>query len=248
MITPKGDTERQAFLRDESIEEAEDEANSYITRILSVLTPKSKLVDVGCGTAHIIGKLAKRYESALFIGLDLSKAMINLAKNNMSGLTNIELIQGDGLELPFQSSEFDVAINRLADYSPREVHRILKRGGYFFEYGLGPDADREIVEFFPDRYKEENFFLPKDLANWKEEVSRGISKFGFCDIKIEDYKSKDYYKNKEEIMDLIEMVPLVKNFDRENDNKKLDDFVDRYNEREGIGITWHFYILRAKKL
>jgi len=75
--------------------------------------------------------------------------MINLAKNNTSDLTNMELIQGDGLELPFQGSEFDVVINRLADYSPREVHRILKRGGYFFEYALGPDADREIVEFFP---------------------------------------------------------------------------------------------------
>jgi len=59
MITPRGDTERQAFLRDKSIKEAEDEANSYITRILSVLTPKSKLVDIGCGTAHIIERLAK---------------------------------------------------------------------------------------------------------------------------------------------------------------------------------------------
>lgn len=248
MITPKGDTERQAFLRDKSIKEAEDEANIYITRILSVLTPKSKLVDIGCGTAHIIERLAKRCENILFVGIDVSPAMINLAKNNTQGLTNIELVQGDGLELSFQNSEFNIVINRLADYSPREVHRILKRGGYFFEYGLGPDADREIVEFFPDRYEEENFFLPKDPANWREEVSGGISKFGFCDIKIEDYKSKDYYRNKEEIMDLIEMVPLVKNFDRENDSKKLDDFVDRYNNREGIGITWHFYILRARKL
>lgn len=171
MITPKGDTERQAFLRDKSIKEAEDEASIYITRILSVLTPKSKLVDVGCGTAHIIERLAKRCENALFVGLDVSQAMINLAKNNTQGLTNVQLVQGDGLELPFQSSEFDVAINRLADYSPREVHRILKRGGYFFEYGLGPDADREIKEFFPDRYEEENFFYPKTLLIGRKKLA-----------------------------------------------------------------------------
>lgn len=44
------------------------------------------------------------------------------------------------------------------------------------------------------------------------------------------------------------MVPLVKNFDRVKDNIKLEEFVDRYNEKEGIGITWHFYILVARKL
>ena len=248
MVTSKGDTEKQAFLRDKLIKGAKDEANIYITNIFSVLKPKSKLVDIGCGTAHIIKELARQYKNASFVGLDISKAMINLAKNNTQELTNIKLVQADGLELPFQSSEFDVVINRLADYSPKEVYRILKKGGYFFEYGLGPDADREIAEFFPDRYEEENFFLPKDPANWKKEVVEEISTFGFCDIKIEDHKSKDYYKNKEEIMDLIEMVPLVKNFDRVKDNIKLEEFVDRYNEKEGIGITWHFYILVARKL
>jgi len=33
---PKGDTERQTFLRDKLIKEAENEANIYIGKILSV--------------------------------------------------------------------------------------------------------------------------------------------------------------------------------------------------------------------
>lgn len=248
MIKQKGDTERQTFLRDQSIKEAENEANIYIGKILSVLKPKSKIIDIGCGTAHIIEKLARKYRNTLFIGLDISEEMISSAKNNTKELTNIELIQGDGLELPFISSELDIVINRLADYSPGEVYRILKEGGYFFVYGLGPDADREIVEFFPDRYEEENFFLPEDPANWKNEVIEKVSKYGFCNIVIEDYKSKDYYKDKEEIMDLIEMVPLLKDFDREKDSKNVNEFVEKYREKKGIGITWHYYILKARKL
>jgi ubiquinone/menaquinone biosynthesis C-methylase UbiE len=248
VIKQKGDTERQTFLRDQSIKDAQDEPKIYISKILSVLKPKIKLVDIGCGTAHIIERLAKRYENALFIGLDISKEMINSAKSNIQGLTNIELIQGDGLELPFISSELDIVINRLADYSPGEVYRILKEGGYFFVYGLGPDADREIVEFFPDRYEEENFFLPEDPANWKNEVTEKVTKYGFCNIVIEDYKSKDYYKDKEEIMDLIEMVPLLKDFDREKYSKNVNEFVEKYREKKGIGITWHYYILKARKL
>ena len=148
MTIPTGDTERQAILRDKLIKETENEANIYIGKILSVLKPKSKIIDIGCGTAHIIEKLARKYRNTLFIGLDISEEMISSAKNNTKELTNIELIQGNGLELAFISSELDIVINRLADYSPGEVYRILKEGGYFFVYGLGPDADREIVEFF----------------------------------------------------------------------------------------------------
>jgi len=248
MLTPRGDTERQAFLRDKSIKEVGDGANIYVTRILSVLIPQSKLLDVGCGTAHIIKRLAKRCKNILFIGLDISPAMMDMARDNIQGLTNVELVQGDGLELPFKGSEFDVVINRLADYSLSGVYRILKRSGYFFEYGLGPDADQEIKEFFPDRYEEENFFLPKDPVHWRKEVVEEVSKVGFDEVKIEDYRRKDHYRSKEEIMDLIEMVPLVKDFNREKDSLKVDDFIDRYRERNGIGITWHFYILRAQKL
>ena len=247
MIIPKGDTKKQAFLRDKLIKQGEDEANIYISKILSMLKPKSKLVDIGCGTAHIIEKLARRYENALYIGLDISEAMINLARNNTQGLINIELVQGDGLELPFQSSEFDIVINRLADYSLADVHRILKKGGYFIEYGLGPDSDREIVEFFPDRCEEESFFFPEDPNNWKKEVTEKINELAFCNIKIEDYKCKDYYKDKEEIMDLIEMVPLLKDFNREKDSEKINKLVKKYTEEQGIAITWHYYILEAMK-
>ena len=101
MAISKGDTERQAFLRDKLIKKAEDEADIYIGKIFSVLKPKLKIVDIGCGTAHIIEKLARKYRNTLFVGFDISEAMISSAKNNTKELTNIELIQGDGLELSF---------------------------------------------------------------------------------------------------------------------------------------------------
>jgi len=79
-------------------------------------------------------------------------------------------------------------------------------------------------------------------------VTEKINEFAFCNIKIEDYKSKDYYKEKEEIMDLIEMVPLLKDFNREKYSEKINELVEKYREEQGIGITWHYYILEARKL
>ena len=74
--------------------------------------------------------------------------MLKIAKLNTMRLPNVILVEGDGLKLPFLDCSFDVVITRLAEYSPQEVYRVSKKGGFFFEYGLGPEANKEIVEFF----------------------------------------------------------------------------------------------------
>ncbi|MEM3759647.1 MAG: hypothetical protein QXZ02_00885 [Candidatus Bathyarchaeia archaeon] len=64
---------------------------------------------------------------------------------------------------------------------------------------------------------------------------------------INDYKEKNYYQSIEELMNLIEMVPLVKNFDRVKDKKVVEKIAEKYRRKKGIGITWHYYILIAKR-
>jgi len=174
-----------------------------------------KLLDVSCGTAHIIENLAVQHKSAIFIGLDVSPAMLKIAKLNTMKLPIIILIEGDGLKLPFLDDSFDVVITRLAKYSPQEAYRVLKKGGFFFEYNLGPEANKEIIEFFFERIEKESFFIPNNFREWKEEVCGKVVDAGFSVESVEDYEEKEYYKSVEEPMNLIEMAPLVKNFNRE---------------------------------
>ena len=146
-----GDTEKQATLRDKAIRKSKKaRTNRYISSIGTFLKPGMKLLDVGCGTAHIIQELAKSKNSE-FIGLDLSAAMLKIARSNTGSLQNVSLVRADGYRLPFSDRSLDIVINRLAEYSAEEVCRILKTGGFFLEYGLGPDASREIAEFFQER-------------------------------------------------------------------------------------------------
>ena len=82
-MTPKGDTERQALLRDKAIKQnIERKKNPYTRTILSTLCPGMKLLDIGCGTGHIIQELASSLKGVLFFGLDISDAMIGIAKSN----------------------------------------------------------------------------------------------------------------------------------------------------------------------
>jgi len=247
-MNTKGDTGRQAILRDKMIKKGETKRDKYISKILSVLKPKMGLLDIGCGTAHIIQKLATHYKSAIFAGLDISPAMIKIASKNTMNLHNVMLVEGDGLKLPFPDHSFDIVITRLAEYSPGEVYRVLGERGYFFEYGLGPDANKEIVEFFPKRIEKENFFFPKNLGEWKGEVCKDIEDYDFVVYTIEDFKEDEYYQSEEDLMNLIEMVPLVRNFDRKKDKNRINGLAEKYKEKRGIKITWHYYIIEARRL
>ena len=245
-IMTRGDTKIQADLRDRMIKKETNMARTpYITKILSVFNQGMNLLDIGCGTGHIIQQLAV-YENSFVVGLDISSAMLEKAAANTRE-SSVRLIEGDGLNLPFGDCTFDVVITRLAEYSLEEAHRVLKSGGYFFEYGLGPESNKEIVEFFPDRIDEEAFFFPK-TDNWKKEVCEEIESAEFVVNSIEDYTEMEYYQSEEELTDLIEMVPLVRDFDRETDRKMIDELAKKYKKGNNIEITWHYHILEAQRL
>lgn len=253
-LTPapmSGDTERQAILRDKHIKKAggvDIEKNRYISKIFSILKPNTKLLDIGCGTGHIIQTLALNQKSVFFVGFDISSGMLRVAQGNTQDVSNVILVEGDGLKLPFSECSFDTVITRLAEYSPQEGYRILKKGGHFLEYGLGPEADKEIAEFFKDRIEQENFCLPKNLKEWKKEVCENIKDTGLVIDSIEDYKVAEYYQNEEELLDIIEMVPLVKDFDREIDRVIVENLAKKYRDDSGIKTTWHYYVLEARRL
>ncbi len=205
------------------------------------------VLDVGCGTGHIIQELGACVDGVGFVGLDVSSAMLEIANTNAVGLSNVDFVQGDGFRLPFDDCVFNVVITRLADYSVRVACRVLGRGGYFFEYGLGPEADKEIVEFFPERIERESFFFPENLVDWKREACEPVVKTGLVVSSVEDHKEVECYGGEDELMDLVEMVPLVRDFDRKKDRKKIKELAEKYGDEEGVKITWHHYIMVARK-
>lgn len=245
-MSHKGDTARQAALRDAVIGKSKKD-DAYIRKIQSVLSPGDTLLDIGCGTGHIINELARHHKAILLTGLDISHAMLELTAANNVSFPNVLCVEGDGLCLPFSNCSFDVVITRLAEYAAREAYRVLRQSGYFLEYGLGPDADKEIKEFFPHRIEEENFFFPKELGEWKLEVCKPVLEAGFEVNSIGEYKEKDFYADIVALMDIIEMVPLVKDFDRKKDMHTIEELADKYKEEGGFSTTWHYYIIVAQK-
>lgn len=94
-------------------------------------------LDVGCGEGHNTRIITEK--GALMTGIDISEKFIKHAhqKENKDPL-NIKYLVGSGLNLPFGNNIFDFCISTMAlmdmaNYykAVQEIHRVLKKGGFF---------------------------------------------------------------------------------------------------------------------
>ena len=97
----------------------------------------SSALDVCCGTADWTIALAKEAGPAGTVkGLDFSQNMLNVGKEKVKDLPQIELIHGNAMELPFEDNTFDYVtigfgLRNVPDYTQvlREMNRVAKPGG-----------------------------------------------------------------------------------------------------------------------
>lgn len=94
-------------------------------------------LDVCCGTADWTIAIAQETgESGKVIGLDFSQNMLNVGKEKVKHISQIELIQGNAMELPFEDNSFDFVtigfgLRNVPDYKQvlQEMNRVVKPGG-----------------------------------------------------------------------------------------------------------------------
>ena len=98
------------------------------------LRPGERLLDVGCGTGALLRELAARGAPARLSGIDLSPAMVALARARLPAA--VRLAVADAATLPFPAASFDVVVSSSSfHFWPRpqrvlaEVRRVLAASG-----------------------------------------------------------------------------------------------------------------------
>ncbi len=95
-----------------------------------------RVLDIGCGNGALLTKLAKKIQSG--VGVDLSEAMIALARKRQKSYSHFWFERVGGPVLPFQDNTFDVVTSLLSfrylDWDPilKEILRVLRPGGRLF--------------------------------------------------------------------------------------------------------------------
>jgi arsenite methyltransferase len=99
------------------------------------------VLDLGCGAGFDAFLAARRVGSGKVIGVDMTPAMLEKAKENAAkyGVENVEFKLGDIEELPIADESIDIVIsNCVINLAPdkdrvfSEAYRVLKKGGRLF--------------------------------------------------------------------------------------------------------------------
>lgn len=125
--------------------------NLYIARIRK---GRQKILDIGCGTGELTLEVAKKAGSeAIVIGLDPEPRMLAVAQQKLRTFEsnkNLELKvifrEGTIESIPYETGTFDKVLctmvthhlDRSLKYRGfREIHRVLKKKGYFINADFG---------------------------------------------------------------------------------------------------------------
>ena len=104
-----------------------------------VISPQSKILDVGCGPGSITIGLARWAANGSVTGIDVGEEVLQTAQQAVdeAGISNISLEQASVYELPYADSSFDLTyahqvLQHLADpvLAIQEMARVTRTGGH----------------------------------------------------------------------------------------------------------------------
>ena len=144
-----------------------DQIYTIMVELASNNVSEPKILDLGAGTGLLSEKLLKKYSKGSFTLIDLSKEMLNIAKERFKGNTNFKYIEGNCLKTDFKDS-FDIVMSSLSihhlnddskKYIYSKIYEILNEGGIFInaDQVLAPSSDNEYI------YQ----------RNWWEKIEKG---------------------------------------------------------------------------
>jgi len=96
-------------------------------------TAARRVLDVGCGTGLLAGRIQRELPGTAVVGCDFSSGMLERASRNAAG---VPLARGSAGALPFRDGCFDAVVSTEAFHwfpdqpaALREFHRVLAPGG-----------------------------------------------------------------------------------------------------------------------
>ena len=113
-----------------------------------------KILDFGCGDGNSAIYIRKHFPESSIFGIDVSPKSVHLAEEK--GITNTVFNSFNGEVLPYETEEFDIIFtsmvfhhieHRLHNDTLKEIFRVLKIGGRFynFEHNSNNPFTRKVV-------------------------------------------------------------------------------------------------------
>ena len=146
---------------------------SEIAQDLSNIVKKGRILDIGTGHGRLLKEIHKLNPNIELYGLDISKAMIEVANTNLLGI-QVNLMQGNIYSTNYEDNFFDLITCTGSFYlwnnpieSLNEVYRILKPNFKAILFETYKDCDMDQFKHaLKQNLKEESFLNRKILPRF----------------------------------------------------------------------------------
>lgn len=180
-----------------------------------LINNQSKVLEVGCGWGRVLVGLRKFCPKARIVGVDITEDFIQKSKLVLErefGVCDVEVLQGDAMELDFEDEAFDTVVTtRVLQYvsnpakSVCNIHRILKKEG-------------RVVICLPNKWNpirlltyRTKLYSPKDINSWLKSAGFNVIKSSsiiFFPSTIYNFRENNIVINT--IEKIFQKMPLMK--------------------------------------
>lgn len=214
----------------------------FKNKLLELAGDNKIALDVGCGDCKFAFEIADSFRE--IVGIDTSKELLNIAKMKKKTLkvTNVSFSLQDAEETTFKDESFDIIYCRRGPSFFKEYYRLLKKGGYYLEIGIG---EKDVIEL------KKVFGRGQDFGKWdKSRLSENITELkrpGFEIIFAEEFNYSEYYPSYKDMEVFLQGVPIFEDFDTEKDRKYLESYCKEFQTKKGIVLRRHRIVFVARK-
>ncbi len=175
-----------------------------VATTLSEVAPQ-RLLDLGCGEGYYTGIIKQQLADTAVWGLDISKSAIKFAAKAQP---NIAFSVASAYQLPFAANSFDAIVRIYAPSKAQELKRVLSTGGHLLTVTPGPQHLVQIKQAVYEQVR-----LHDDAM---------VSLDGFVHLKRQQLKFELNFSRSEDVLALVQMVPLAWKFTAEQKQQFAD--------------------------
>ena len=117
---------------------------NYREIVAKYLKDEHTLLDYDTGGGEFLLSLKHPYENTA--ACEGYKPNVELCKNVLLPLGINFKECSTPSSIPFEDQTFDIIINRHGEFNPKEIHRLLKKGGIFITEQVGSENNQNLVQ------------------------------------------------------------------------------------------------------
>ena len=178
-------------------------AKRLCNRLSAIKITPSNILDIGCGTGHLLNILSTLFPKARITGLDISLNMLNESHKKNSEL---DFILSDAENMPFKNKKFDLIVSSFTLHWCDEVEKIfydvqrfLKDKGLFLFSTVGPSTLQELRATYLSIDNEEHTNIFSDMHLYGD----SLLKYGFHDPVMDTEKIVIEYTSFRDVLDSL---------------------------------------------